>query len=93
MWRELEVCPASTSERGTVLLSPRQSLNRDLPAKSYVHLQFVTTEKRHTNQWIGICFVNENTTLLSIPNDLGNVHVEQALAAVRENAATDAFSS
>src|SRR5580700_192517 len=70
---------------GSIVLSPRQSLDRDVAAVTNMHFQFVVPQKAHPNQRDGFSCVDKDRTRSAVPHYLAFVYPKNAFRTVCKN--------
>ena len=58
------------------VLFPWQPLDRDLTARTDLDFQFATPQQSHADQWIGVCFINQDGAQFAIPLYFGHIYVK-----------------
>ena len=83
--------PPDAGEVTPSLASPlRKSFDDDLATGSDLHFQFVPLQEPHSDQRIGVRFVDKDVAHLAVPHHLGLINIEKALAAVCQGATVHA---
>src|SRR5262249_46345310 len=58
-------------------------LDGDPAASAYLDFQLMTSQELHADQWIGVCFVDEDSAHRAVPGQPTHIHVELEEQVVR----------
>src|SRR5436190_1608837 len=87
-----EIYSASSTTTGSFLrITSPQALDRNLASRSHLHLVFVASQQRHSDQGRRIKLVDEDRPKAVVPGHLCLIHIEGAHASVCQNTTPDRF--
>jgi hypothetical protein len=68
----------------TSLTDTRQHFDRHQPTLDRINLQPITLQHPHPQQWLCLCCVDFNLSVLSIPDNLRIMHIEQCFTTIAQ---------